>query len=104
MQGVRESDSETIMSTAIRSSCLPCTIDDTPLHVASRDAVSWHSGERWGDDDSAGCEDMYTETITTIRASRDAVSWNSRERWSDDDSASLRPRGAPMVANLRTNR
>ena len=59
MQGVRESDSETIMFTAIRSSCLPCTIDDTPLHVASRDAVSWNSGERWGDDDSAGCEDWF---------------------------------------------
>ena len=95
MQGVRESDSETIMFTAIRSSCLPCTIDDTPLHVASRDAVSWNSGERWGDDDSAGCED--TETITTIRASRDAVSWNSREWRGDDDSASLRPRRASMV-------
>ena len=59
VQGVRESDSETIMFTAIRSSCLPCTIDDTPLHVASRDAVSWNSGERWGDDDSAGCEDWF---------------------------------------------
>ena len=48
--------------------------------MASRDAVSWNSGERWGDDYSAGCED--TETITTIRrirASRDAVSWNMSE-------------------------
>ena len=49
--GVRVSDSETI--TAMRGSCFHAAPMTTPLHVASRDAVSWNSGERWGDDDSA---------------------------------------------------
>ena len=51
VQGVRVSDSETI--TAMRGSCFPAAPMTTPVHVASRDAVSWNSGERWGDDDSA---------------------------------------------------
>ena len=48
---VRVSDSDTI--TAMRGSCFPAAPMTTPVHVASRDAVSWNSGERWGDDDSA---------------------------------------------------
>ena len=49
--GVRVSDSETI--TAMWGSCFPAAPMTTPVHVASRDAVSWNSGERRGDDDSA---------------------------------------------------
>ena len=51
MLGVRVSDSETI--TAMRRLYLPVPAMTTPVHVASRDAVSWNSGERRGDDGSA---------------------------------------------------